>query len=231
MVHPQIENRKYVNRKFTNEAVIVLTASAAFLLFQSLVVGLIPAQVLMVALFLLMFFASGWSRRLAVALLPFVVFEVSYDWMRLCPNYMVNDIDVRGLYETEKSLFGIVLPEYFYAHHCTLADLLTGLAYLCWVPGPIALGLWLYFTGHRREYLHFAIAFIVVNWIGFAIYYIHPAAPPWFVIEHGFEPIIGTPGSAAGLIRFDELIGLPVFQSIYVNNSNIFAALPSLHAA
>ena len=231
MVNPQIENRKKVNRKFTNETVIVLTASAAFLLFQSLVVGLIPAQVLMVALFLLMFFASGWSRRLAVALLPFVIFEVSYDWMRLCPNYMVNDIDVRGLYETEKRLFGIVLPEYFYAHHCTLADLLTGLAYLCWVPGPIALGLWLYFTGHRREYLHFAVAFIVVNWIGFAIYYIHPAAPPWFVIEHGFEPILGTPGSAAGLVRFDELIGLPVFQSIYVNNSNIFAALPSLHAA
>ena len=213
------------------EAVIVLTASAAFLLFQSLVVGLIPAQVLMVALFLLMFFASTWSRRLAVALLPFVVFEVSYDWMRLWPNYMVNDIDVQGLHDAEASLFGIVLPEYFYAHHCTLADLLTGLAYLCWVPGPMALGLWLYFTGRRREYLHFAIAFLVVNWIGFAIYYIHPAAPPWYVIEHGFEPILGTPGSAAGLVRFDELIGLPIFQSIYVNNSNIFAALPSLHAA
>ena len=235
------------------EAVIVLTASAAFLLFQWLVVGLIPAQVLMVALFLLMFFAeslplggrfllrdapqaSPWAervgaRRLAVALLPFVVFEVSYDWMRLCPNYLVNDIDVRGLYETEKSLFGIVLPEYFYAHHCTLADLLSGLFYLCWVPGPMAVGLWLYFTGRRRQYLHFAIAFLVVNWLGFAIYYIHPAAPPWYVIEHGFEPILGTLGSAAGLVRFDELVGLPVFQSIYVNNSNIFAAVPSLHAA
>ncbi len=211
--------------------IIVLTASAAFLLFQSLVVGLIPAQVLMVALFLLMFFASGWSRRLVVALLPFVVFEVCYDWMRLYPNYMVNDIDVRGLYDAEASLFGIVLPEYFYAHHCTLADLLSGLSYLCWVPGPMAVGLWLYFTGRRRQYLHFAIAFLVVNWLGFAIYYIHPAAPPWYVIEHGFEPILGTPGSAAGLVRFDELIGIPIFQSIYVNNSNIFAAIPSLHAA
>ena len=232
------------------EAVIVLTASAAFLLFQSLVVGLILAQVLMVVLFLLLFFAHPISRRLAVALLPFVVFEVCYDWMRLYPNYMVNDIDVRGLYDAECSLFGIhgqfsilnsqfsilksqisTLPEYFYTHHCTLADLFSGLAYLCWVPGPMALGLWLYFTGHRREYLHFAIAFLVVNWLGFAIYYIHPAAPPWYVIEHGFEPILGTPGSAAGLVRFDELIGIPIFQSIYVNNSNIFAAVPSLHAA
>ena len=232
------------------EAVIVLTASAAFLLFQSLVVGLILAQVLMVVLFLLLFFAHPISRRLAVALLPFVVFEVCYDWMRLYPNYMVNDIDVRGLYDAECSLFGIhgqfsilnsqfsilksqisTLPEYFYTHHCTLADFLSGLAYLCWVPGPMALGLWLYFTGHRREYLHFAIAFLVVNWLGFAIYYIPPAAPPWYVIEHGFEPILGTPGSAAGLVRFDELIGIPIFQSIYVNNSNIFAAVPSLHAA
>ena len=240
MVNSPIENRKNENRKSANEAVIVLTASAAFLLFQWLVVGLIPAQVLMVGLFLLMFFSEEslpfggrlvGARRLAVALLPFVVFEVSYDWMRLYPNYMVNDIDVRNLYDAEVSLFGIVAPEYFYTHHTPLADFLSGLAYLCWVPGPMALGLWLYFTGHRREYLHFVIAFLVVNWLGFSIYYIHPAAPPWFVIEHGFEPILGTQGSAAGLVRFDELIGIPIFQSIYVNNSNIFAAIPSLHAA
>ena len=218
---------------------IVLTASAVFLLLQSLVVGLIPAQVLMVGLFLLLFFAHAATRRLAVALLPFVVFEVCYDWMRLYPNYMVNPVDVRGIYEAEVSLFGITahdgtpqtLCDFFHTHHWAVVDLLTGLSYLCWVPGPMAVGLWLYFTGQRRAYLHFVISFLVVNWLGFAIYYIHPAAPPWYVIEHGFEAIVGTGGSAAGLARFDEMVGLPVFQSIYVNNSNIFAAIPSLHAA
>lgn len=216
-----------------------MLASAAFLFFQWLVVGLIPAQVLMVVLFLLLYFAHDTTRRLAVALLPFVVFEVCYDWMRLCPNYMVNPVDVRGIYEAEASLFGITaddgtrqtLCDYFYAHHWPAADLLAGLSYLCWVPGPMAVGLWLYFSGRRRVYLHFVMSFLVVNWLGFAIYYIHPAAPPWYVIEHGFEVIVGTGGSAAGLSRFDELIGLPVFSSIYVNNSNIFAAIPSLHAA
>lgn len=217
----------------------VLIGSALFLAFQSLVVGLIPAQVVMVGLFLLLFFAHPRSRRLAVALLPFVVFEVCYDWMRLLPNYMVSPIDVRGLYDAELSVFGITaadgstisLCEYFTAHHCAVADLLAGLFYLCWVPGPMAVGLWLFFTGRYRDYLHFAVAFLVVNWVGFAIYYIHPAAPPWYVLAHGFEPVLGTPGSAAGLVRFDMLVGLPVFQSIYVNNSNIFAAIPSLHAA
>jgi hypothetical protein len=221
------------------ETVVVVVATAAFLAFQTLVVGLIPAQVLMVVLFLLLFFAHPWSRRLAVALLPFVVFEVSYDWMRLYPNYMVNAIDVRGIYDAEKALFGITaadgsvitLCEHFNIHHTAVADALCGLAYLCWVPGPMALGLWLYFSGHRREYLHFAVAFIVVNWVGFAIYYLHPAAPPWYVLTHGFDPVVGTPGSAAGLVRFDQLVGYPVFASIYVNNSNIFAAVPSLHSA
>ena len=221
------------------EGMVALAASAAFLLFQWLVVGLIPAQALMVALFLLLFFASAGSRRLAVALLPFVAFEVCYDWMRLLPNYMVNPVDVRGLYDTELSLFGVTaadgtretLCDYFHAHHCAAADVLAGLFYLCWVPGPMAVGLWLYLTGRRRAYLHFALAFLVVNWLGFAIYYIHPAAPPWYVIEHGFEAVAGTPGSAAGLSRFDALVGMSVFQGIYVNNSNIFAAMPSLHAA
>ena len=218
---------------------LVLIASLAFLAFQWAVVGLIPAQVLMVVLFLLLYFSHRATRRLALALLPFVVFEVCYDWMRLYPNYMVNPIDVRGLYDAEVSLFGITVPdgtretlcEYFAHHHSPAADLLSGLFYLCWVPGPMAVGLWLYFTGHRRDYLHFALAFLVVNWVGFAIYYIHPAAPPWYVLEHGFDPVVGTPGSAAGLTRFDELVGMPVFSSIYVNNSNIFAAVPSLHAA
>lgn len=217
----------------------VLLASTLFLAFQWAVVGLLAAQVLMVVLFLLLFFAHSASRRLALALLPFVVFEVCYDWMRLFPNYMVRPIDVCGLYEAEVALFGIAAPggahetlcEYFARHTTPAADLIAGLCYLCWVPGPMAVGLWLYFTGHRRAYLHFALSFLVVNWLGFAIYYVHPAAPPWYVMQHGFDPIVGTQGSAAGLSRFDELVGVPVFSSIYVNNSNIFAALPSLHAA
>ena len=50
-------------------------------------------------------------------------------------------------------------------------------------------------------------------------------------MEYGFKPILHTPGNVAGLIRFDQLVGFPVFQSIYGKNANVFAALPSLHAA
>ena len=40
------------------------------------------------------------TRRVALALMPWVIFACSYDAMRLYPNYMVNDIDVRQLYDT-----------------------------------------------------------------------------------------------------------------------------------
>lgn len=217
---------------------ICILGSLAFLIVQAVVVGLLPAQVFMVLLFNFLFFASPISRKVAVALLPFVAFEICYDWMRLYPNYRVNPIDIQDLYESELALFGVssegttMIPgQYFMLHNSAVLDLLAGFFYLCWVPGPMALGLWLLYKGEHRWYLRFALCFLFVNFVGFAGYYIHPAAPPWYALQFGFEPDFTTPGNVAGLGRFDELVGFPVFHSIYVNNSNIFAAVPSLHAA
>ena len=220
------------------EIITVLTACTLFLIFQITVVGILPSHFLMVALFLLFYFAHPLSRKLAIALLPFIIFEMCYDWMRLYPNYKVNDVDIEPIYRTELSLFGItsggatMIPsEYFLLHHSSVADFLAGCFYLCWVPLPIFFGIWLFFKGESRRCVHFTLCFLFVNLLGFVIYYIHPAAPPWYVLEHGFEPDFSTPGNVAGLIRFDQMVGIPVFQSIYVGNSNIFAAVPSLHAA
>jgi len=178
------------------------------------------------------------TRKSTLALTPWLIFACSYDWMRLLPNYEVNPIDVKGLYETEKSVFGIATAnglltpnEYFSIHYCATADILAGLFYLCWVPVPIAFGLYLYLKGDRNTYLRFSFAFLLINLIGFCGYYIHPAAPPWYVMNYGFEPILNTPGNVAGLGRFDALTGVPVFHSLYGKNANVFAAVPSLHAA
>lgn len=178
------------------------------------------------------------TRKFALALTPWLVFACSYDGMRLLPNYEVNPIDTRGIYEAEKSLFGIgtaagtLIPgEWFNLHNCAFADFMAGFFYLCWVPVPLGFAIYLYLKGKREMYLRFSLAFLFVNLVGFVGYYIHPAAPPWYVVEHGFTPVLNTPGSVAGLGRFDALVGAPVFHSIYCNNSNVFAAVPSLHAA
>lgn len=220
------------------EALTVVIILAAFLVLTGIFIGLRSEHFLMAALFLVLFFAGTTMRKLAVALLPFIVFAVSYDWMRVFPNYEVNPIDVKGLYEAEKALFGITQEgvtltpcEFFAQHHWAAADVMAGIFYLCWVPVPIAFGIGLYLKGKRSLYLKFAMVFLLVNLIGFAGYYIHPAAPPWYAMNYGFEPQLDTPGNVAGLGRFDALLGCNIFHSIYGRNANVFAAVPSLHAA
>lgn len=174
------------------------------------------------------------TRKLALALTPWLIFACSYDAMRLYPNYEVNPIDVRGLYDAEKSIFGIgnMIPgEYFAMHHCQFADFMAGLFYLCWVPVPLGFGIYLYLKGRKELYLRFSIAFLFVNLLGFCGYYIHPAAPPWYAMNYGFEAVLNTPGNVAGLGRFDAMTGLQIFHSLYGKNANVFAAVPSLHAA
>lgn len=229
-----------MNSKVTlKESLVMLCALAVWLAVTALCVGFRTEHIWLALLIAALFFACRPTRRLVVALLPFIVFGISYDWMNIVHNYEVNSVDIRGLYESEKQLFGItaadgtlLTPNEFFAQHRTaLMDFLGGVFYLCWVPVPIIFGLWMYFTGKVKPYLHFALVFLLVNLIGFAGYYIHPAAPPWYVALHGFDFRLGVPGDVAGLGAFDEMTGLGVFQGLYGRNANVFAAVPSLHSA
>ena len=222
----------------TREIIILVVCLGLWLAITATFVGFRPEHPLLAILVTALFCLHPQTKKLVIALMPFVVFAVSYDWMNICPNYKVNPIDVQGLYEAEKSLFGITTTsgvltpnEYFNIHNCSFMDFWAGVFYLCWVPVPILFGLSLYFTKQRAVYLRFALVFLFVNLIGFCGYYIHPAAPPWYVMKYGFEPILNTPGDVAGLGRFDAMTGLSIFDFLYSRNSNVFAAVPSLHSA
>lgn len=100
-------------------------------------------------LIILLAVLAAWkkTRRFAFYFLPWFLFGIIYDSMRLYPNYMVNDIDVANLYHAEKSLFGIaasssaelqavadhsqlMIPgEYFKVHHCCFEALLSDSVY------------------------------------------------------------------------------------------------------
>lgn len=217
----------------------MLCALALWLAVTALCVGFRTEHIWLALLIAALFFACSPTRRLVVALLPFIVFGISYDWMNIVHNYEVNPVDIRRLYESEKQLFGITAAdgtlltpnEYFALHRTAIMDFLGGVFYLCWVPVPIIFGLWLYFSRKVDAYLHFSLVFLLVNLLGFAGYYIHPAAPPWYVALHGFDFQLGVPGDVAGLGAFDRMTGLGIFQGLYGRNANVFAAVPSLHSA
>lgn len=216
------------------ETLTILLTIAVWVAVTARFVGLRVEHVWLTLLIGVLLFLRPSSRRLVVALLPFIVFGVSYDWMNILPNYEVNPVDIAGIYAAEKGLFGIggLTPNEFFAmHQSAVMDFFAGVFYLCWVPVPILFGVWLYCKRQYKVYLHFALVFLLVNLIGFAGYYIHPAAPPWYVAIHGFDFIPGTHGETAGLGRWDAMMGVSIFDTLYARNANVFAAVPSLHSA
>lgn len=200
-------------------------------------VGLRPEHVFLFALVVGLYWAGGTLRRFVLAFSAFIIYWILYDSMRVVPNHSVNPVHIAEPYDLEKWLFGVntatgrvTLNEYFLAHGAPWLDVVSGLFYLCWIPLPLAFGVWL-FRHNKPLFVRFSYGFLFANTLGFVIYYLYPAAPPWYVEQYGFELKSVLPGNAAGLLRFDAFFGISLFANIYTKASNVFAAIPSLHAA
>ena len=127
-------------------------------------------------------------------------------------------------------MHGQTLNEYWAAHTTPFLDILTGVFYLCWIPVPLAFAGYLFYKD-KHAFFKFALTFLLVNLLGFVIYYAYPAAPPWYVQHYGFQFDPHTPGNTAGMGRFDSLLHVHIFSGLYAKSSNVFAAMPSLHAS
>jgi len=157
--------------------------------------------------------------------------------MKAFPNYLYHGVSTSELYNLEKHFFGVqfrgntLTPnEYLKVHTTALVDVISGFFYLMWIPVPLFFAGFLFFK-NKVQFLYFSFTFVAVNFIGFVIYYLYPAAPPWYIQLHGFVFLPHTPGNTGGLARFDHFFNIPVFQSIYSKSSNVFAAMPSLHSS
>ena len=234
----KIEVEKDWSRFGKKPVITALSYSLIYLFWTILFVGFRNDHLAFLIISLIAWFATPTSRRIYSDFFVFILYWIIYDSMRVYPNYKFNPVHIQQPYDIEKSLFGIpysdtiLTPnEYFAIFHSSFLDLLTGTFYLNWVPLPFFFAFYFYLTGRIKLFRDFAFAFLFVNILGFIIYYIYPAAPPWYVALHGFEFIPETMGNSAQLYRFDELVGLPVFASLYEKNANVFAAIPSLHSA
>jgi hypothetical protein len=126
--------------------------------------------------------------------------------------------------------------ELFARHHWPLVDFVTGLSYIVYVYWALAFALYLLFFRRdrpgRRLLARLGWTFAAVNIVGFATYYIYPAAPPWYVAQHGLGPAdLSVAASPAAAARWDALTGIPYFASFYGRAADVFGAIPSLHVA
>ncbi len=221
------------NRIDRRSIAVWLLGSALYFAWFGCAVGLRGEHIGLWAVAVFLWFFNERSRFWARMLAVWAVYWMLYDSMRVAPNWAVSPVHIRDLYEFDKRTFGIggqTLNEWCAAHTSPLLDLAAGLFYLSWVPLPLAFAFWTF----RRDpglYLRFSWCFLLVNLIGFAIYYLFPAAPPWYVADVGFDFKHDVVRSAAGLNRVDKLLGFELFDRIYTRNANVFAAVPSLHSA
>ncbi len=225
-------------KRFTKKNIIINTLLAIlYLIWSHFAGGIRPEHYFLVFLWFLMYYTHEKTRRFILGFSIFIIYWIIYDSMRILPNYEVSTVHIKQPYELEKFLFGITFQhnlmtpnEYFELVHTKFLDLISGLFYINWVPIPIAFGVYLYFTD-KTLFTKFSVVFLLVNIFGFIIYYIYPAAPPWYVKLYGFDLHFGVPGNTAGLGRFDKLTGIPIFAGLYEKNANVLAAMPSLHAS
>jgi len=198
--------------------------------------GLLRVEHALVAALIVACFASPASRRFAVLLMPMALVGILYDVQKVFVIEM--PVHVAGPYLVEKAIFGIptaagrVNPnEIFLGWHTDWLDVLTAFPYLTYIFEAIALFLY-FFMRDKERCWRFGWVFFAVNIAGMLTTTLLPVAPPWYVTEHGLGPAIrGVAGHPAAALRFDALTGTHVFATLYARESEVFGAIPSLHAA
>lgn len=230
-------NQEKVNLFSRSSISIAFLLSIVYLLLSHFLIPFKTDQLVLIAIFNTCFFLSAASRKFIIGFSIFIVYWILFDYMKAFPNYNFNSVHILDLYNGEKVLFGslhnqvILTPnEYWLQNGNTKLDIFSGVFYLCWIPVPLAFAAFLFFK-NKELFLHFALTFVLVNMIGFIVYYVYPAAPPWYYQLNGNHFIPGTLGNTAGLHKFDEYFNFGIFHSIYEKSSNVFAAMPSLHSS
>ena len=162
---------------------------------------------------------------------------IIYELLRGLFHYRAA-VHVGDLFEYEARLFSVTtadgpraISDVVSRHTSPWLDALAGATYFLFVAEVLAVGTFLFLRA-RPKTLHLSISFLVVNLVGWAVWFVYPAAPPWYVDQYGTGPaLLDVVSSPAGLARVDAWLGVPLAASIYSKSANVFGAIPSLHMA
>ncbi len=217
--------------------IIFIAGSIFYFTWFYFFVGIRAEHLGIFVLCLILYFIHPSSKRFILGFSIFLFYWFIFDSMRVIPNYEINTIHILEPYQIEKNLFGIntingiVTPnEYLNTQKTAFLDIMSGLFYLNWVPIPLLFAIIL-FKKRKLLFLKFSYAFLFTNLIGFICFYLYPSAPPWYVNLYGFKLCYHVQSNAAGLLNFDHILGIKLFKNMYLKNSNVFAAMPSLHSS
>jgi membrane-associated phospholipid phosphatase len=170
-------------------------------------------------------------------LLPFALTGALYELLRGVFRQH-GPVHVRDLLALEQRFFSVATPEGPRAlselvaqHPHVLLDACCGATYLLFLIEILGATAALSVRWRSRAW-ELSLGFLIVNLLGWLIWIAYPAAPPWYADAFALRasaPDVAS--SAAGLARFDALVGLPLAATFYAKSADVFGAMPSLHVA
>lgn len=243
---------KWFSALSTTRKVLPAFLIAIYWAALALLHGFRSDHVLVGGLLLALSYGGRFAGILLRFLLPVLLTGIVYDSMRFYADAIRSShIHVDLPYFFDKRWFGIrtaeglLTPNEFWQRHTHWAlDLITGFFYLFFIAIYVLLCAYhalllprisknfIQATRARTIGPYVTWAFFWVNLLGYVTYYWFPAAPPWYVSDHGLGPAkMDVQASAAGCLRFDELLGTSFFTEMYGRAADVFGAIPSLHVA
>jgi membrane-associated phospholipid phosphatase len=168
---------------------------------------------------------------------PLFAAGLLYELLRGLFHYRAA-IHVGDLHALEARLFSIAtadgpraLSDVISRHTSPWLDAVSGATYFLFLAEVLGMASYLFFRSRPRA-LELTLGFFLVNAIGWGIWFIYPAAPPWYFDQYGNGPVVlDVVSSPAGLARVDAWLGLPLATTFYSKSANVFGAVPSLHMA
>ncbi len=227
--------------------IYVLAGVVVYFIAVNQVLHVRPDHIFLALLILSLALGKSKTRRFLADWMPFVVFWILYDMMRGVADSWRGEIHIRDIYDMELKLFGAffgdrILPFIFQDFQIAyngrwfkeVFDLLAANFYTFHFATPLIAG-WIIWhtTNDRKMYYRFVYTLTVLNIMALATFFLFPAAPPWYVWEHGFvQPVGRAVGAAGSLIYVDQILKVNFFTTLWDNfNPNHYAAIPSLHGA
>ena len=175
-----------------------------------------------------------WARGFIVDWLPLFSVLIVYDYLRGAADEFGRPIHIDQLIHIDEWLFGGTVLTVRLQRAFLDRSRMQWWDYVAWAAYAshfiasfvVAAVLW---VRDRLRFRAFAARFVGLSYFGFATYLLYPAAPPWYASRIGRIPIVFRTAT-----RGWDALGLHTAGNLFDKGQasvNIFAAVPSLHAA
>lgn len=225
-----MENKNDLKKaKGLNDKTILLIQFFFIMCFISinLFSGIFPSMEILFALCLLIFIWRSKDRKLLVALLPFCILILTFQSLRgFADNLSPSRIHITDLIAWEKLLFNGWIPAYVIQKYIPtlpgyhLISGLCNLLYIIHFVTPVLVAIFLWYK-NNKGYWYFVGGITVITYVAFIVYYLFPAAPPWWATQYGY--LLDQPVYLTSFFYYPALITN--------TGPNPVAAMPSLHMA